>query len=143
MFIGEHRHNIDDKGRVQVPSKWRSELAGGAVVTKGFDGSLTLYSRSRWEETAAKLSALPQSQPEARAFVRQTLAGAVDLELDKLGRVLLPTYLREYAGATKQLVLAGLHDHIEIWDEQRWNAYINGIDQGSPEYTQTLKELGI
>ena len=143
MFIGEYRHNVDDKGRVQVPSKWRSKLAEGAVVTKGFDGSLTVYPLSVWEETAVKLSALPQSQPEARAFVRQTLAGAVDVELDKLGRVLLPGYLREYAGMSKSLVLAGLHDHVELWDEARWNDYIKGIDQQSPEYASTLKELGI
>ena len=143
MFIGEYRHNMDDKGRVQVPSKWRSKLAGGAVITKGFDGSLTVYPLPVWEATAAKLSALPQSQPEARAFVRQTLAGAVDVELDKLGRVLLPPYLREYAGLGKNLIIAGLHDHAEIWDETRWNAYVKGIDQQSPEYSSTLKELGI
>ena len=143
MFIGEYRHTIDEKGRVQVPAKWRSKLAEGAVVTKGFDGSLTVYPLSAWSEIAAKLAALPQSQPQARAFVRQTLAGAVDVEIDKLGRVLLPTYLREYAQLSKNVVVAGLHDHAEIWDETRWNTYVAAIDQEDPTFSETLTEFGI
>jgi len=143
MFIGEYRHNIDEKGRVQVPVKWRSRLAEGAVITKGFDGSLKFYPASQWQEIAAKLANLPQSQPEVRAYVRQTLAGAVDVELDKLGRVVVPLYLRQYAHLSKQTVLAGLHDHIELWDEATWNSYIGGIDSGTAEFAETLKEMGI
>lgn len=143
MFIGEHSHSIDEKGRLQVPVKWRSKLAGGAVVTKGFDGSLKFYPAEKWGEIAAKLAQLPQSQPQARAFVRQTLAGAVDVELDKLGRVLLPPYLREYASLSKHAVLAGLHDHVEIWSADTWKKYQNGIDTESDDYYQTLKDIGI
>ena len=143
MFIGEHRHSIDEKGRLQLPVKWRSLLAEGAVVTKGFDGSLTFYPLEAWKEIAAKLSLLPQSQPEARAYVRQTLAGAVDVELDKLGRVVIPAYLREYANLKKATVLAGLNDHIEVWQEEAWNAYVQSIDQAKPAFSQTLTELGI
>jgi MraZ protein len=143
MLIGEHAHAIDDKGRMQVPAKWRPLLAGGAVVTKGFDGSLQCYPTTVWDEIAAKLMQLPQSQPEARAYVRQTLAGAVDVELDKSGRILLPQYLRSFAGLSKQVILAGLADRFEIWDEQAWNRYQAGIDVDAPGYTQTLKEIGI
>jgi MraZ protein len=143
MFIGEYRHNIDEKGRVQVPVKWRSKLADGAVVTKGFDGSLKFYPISVWQDIAAKLASLPQSQPETRAYVRQTLAGAVDVELDKLGRIVIPPYLRGYAGLSKQTVLAGLHDHIELWDEKTWNSYIDGIDVTTTAFSDTLKEMGI
>ena len=143
MFIGEYRHNLDEKGRLQVPVKWRSRLADGAVITKGFDGSLKFYPSSVWQEIALKLSLLPQSQPSARAYVRQTLAGAVDVELDKLGRVILPGYLRTYARLQRQVVLAGLHDHMEIWDTQSWELYVQHIDPSSAEFTQTLKEIGI
>jgi MraZ protein len=143
MLIGEHAHAIDDKGRLQVPAKWRSLLAGGAVVTKGFDGSLKCYPMLVWEDIAAKLVQLPQSQPDARAFVRQTLAGAVDVELDKSGRMLLPQYLRSFAGLSKQVTLAGLADHFEIWDEATWQRYQEAIDPSSPNYSQTLKEIGI
>ena len=144
MFIGEYRHNIDDKGRLQVPVKWRSKLAAeGAVITKGFDGSLKFYPRTVWEEIASKLASLPQSQPDARAYVRQTLAGAVDVEIDKLGRILVPPYLRQFAHINKQVVLAGLHDHIEVWDEDAWSHYLTTIDQDSPHFSETLKEMGI
>jgi MraZ protein len=143
MFIGEYRHNVDDKGRLQVPAKWRSKLAEGAVVTKGFDGSLKLYPISVWQVIAEQLTQLPQSQPAARAYVRQTLAGAVDVELDKLGRIIVPGYLRQYASIHKATVLAGLHDHVEVWEEGAWEKYIAGIDQQNPEFNQTLQEMGI
>lgn len=143
MFIGEHRHSIDEKGRLQVPAKWRGQLAEGAVVTKGFDGSLKLYPASLWQQKAEQLTNLPQSQPASRAFVRQTLAGAVDLEPDKLGRFVIPSYLRQFAGLHKDTVLAGLADHIEIWDIKTWDKYQASIDPTAPDYVQTLTDIGI
>lgn len=143
MFIGEHRHSIDEKGRLQVPAKWRGQLAGGAVVTKGFDGSLKLYPVALWEELAANLSKLPQSQPASRAFVRQTLAGAVDLEPDKLGRFVIPQFLRQFASLGKETLLAGLADHIEIWDVKAWEQYQSKIDPTASDYIQTLTDIGI
>ena len=143
MFIGEFHHNVDEKGRVQVPVKWRSKLAGGAVVTKGFDGSLKCYPSAVWQEIANRLAELPQSQPSVRAYVRQTLAGAVDVELDKLGRIVLPAFLRQFANLKKQVVLAGLHDHLELWDQETWGTYITSIDQASPEFGQALEDMGI
>ena len=143
MFIGEFRHNLDDKGRLQIPVKWRSKLASGAVITKGFDGSLSFYPVDQWEEIAQKLATLPQSEPNARAYVRQTLAGAVDSELDKLGRVVIPGYLREYASLKKQVILAGLHDHLEIWDVDAWNKYVSAIDPNTNDFGASLRDLGI
>ena len=143
MFIGEHQHSIDEKGRLQVPVKWRSKLAEGAVITKGFDGSLKLYPSAVWARIAEKLAGLPQSQKAARAFVRQTLAGAVDVELDKSGRIVVPSYLRQFAGLNKQTVLAGLHDHVEVWDASTWSTYQDGIDQNSDEFQATLRDIGI
>lgn len=143
MFIGEHQHNIDDKGRLQVPVKWRPKLAEGAVITKGFDGSLKFYPASTWAEIAEKLATLPQSDPHARAYVRQTLAGAVDVELDKAGRVVVPPYLRQFATLSKNVTLAGLHSHIEVWDTKRWDGYQSSIDQGTADFSQALKDIGI
>ena len=143
MFIGQFAHNLDDKGRVQVPVKWRSLLAEGAVVTKGFDGSLKLMAKARFAALAQELSELPQSDPLVRAHVRQTLAGAMDVELDKSGRVVIPPYLRNYASLKKSVVLAGLSDFIELWDTETWNSYENAIDSSSPEATAALKEMGI
>ena len=143
MFIGEYRHSIDEKGRLQVPTKWRPKLADGAVITKGFDGSLKFYPVAAWQEIAARLAELPQSEPNVRAYVRQTLAGAVDVELDKLGRVVIPGFLRRYANLTKQTVFAGLQNHMEIWDEESWNRYIQDINPESPEFSHHLQELGI
>lgn len=141
MFIGEYHHNIDDKGRLQVPTKWRSKLAEGVIITKGFDGSLKCYPLPVWATQAMKLSQLPQAQPELRAYVRQTLAGAVDEELDKLGRITLPGLLRQFAGVKKNVVLAGLHDHFEIWEAARWEAYLAGVSTDAIE-TQ-LQVIGI
>jgi len=143
MFIGEHRHNLDEKGRLQVPSSWRAKLAEGAVVTKGFAGSLKLYPLVQWQQIAARLAELPQSDPNARAYVRQTLAGAMDVELDKLGRCVLPAYLRQYANLTKATVLAGLHDHIELWDATSWDAYVAGADASSEARSEALQTYGI
>jgi len=143
MFIGEYHHTIDEKGRVQIPVKWRSRLAEGAVVTKGFDGSLKCYPLAEWQEIAAKLAELPQSQPNVSAYVRQTLAGAVDVELDKLGRIVLPGLLRQFASLKKQVVLAGLNNHLELWDSTTWEQYVNAIDQTTPEFGQALQDMGI
>lgn len=143
MFIGEHSHNVDEKGRLQVPVKWRSKLAEGVVITKGFDGSLACYPATEWAVKAQALSSLPQSDPNARAYVRQTLAGAVDCELDKLGRVIIPSYLREYAFIKKGVVLAGLNSTFEIWDAARWNEYQQSVDTSTSSFTQSLKEVGL
>jgi MraZ protein len=143
MFIGEYHHSIDEKGRIQVPIKWRSRLAAGAVVTKGFDGSLKGYPLEVWSQIAEKLAALPQAEPSVRAYVRQTLAAAVDVELDKLGRIVLPPLLRSFAGVTKQTVLAGLYDHFELWDAAAWGAYVAGIDGTDPRFTEQLRQIGI
>lgn len=143
MFIGEHRHNLDDKGRLQLPVKWRPQLAGGAVITKGLDGSLKFYPLLEWQAEAEKLSKLSQAEPSARAYVRQTLAGATDVELDKLGRVVIPAYLRHYAGLDKAAVLAGLHHHIEVWSEASWSKYLEAINPDTAEFTEVLKEIGI
>ena len=143
MFIGEYKHNIDDKGRLAIPAKLRVKLSDGAVVTRGLDNCLFLYPRSEWQKIAQKLSALPISQSKARAFSRLMLAGAMPVELDSQGRVTLPEYLRDFALLKKKAVVAGLYDRLEIWDEITWNKYKTGTEKGSGEIAEALGELGV
>ncbi len=120
MFVGEYRHNVDSKGRLAIPFRMRSELERGAVVTRGVDACLTVYTREEWDKLAAKIADLPMSDPKARRFARFFLAGAAEVEFDKQGRVLLPAYLREYAGITGGVVVAGVFNRIELWSDARW-----------------------
>lgn len=143
MFIGEYQHTIDDKGRLAVPAKFRNELSKGAVVTRGLDNCLFLYPQKDWEELAEKLSKLPISKKNTRAFARLMLAGAMDCEIDKQGRIILPDYLRKYANVTKKVVVAGLYNRLEIWDEETWNKYKTGAEKNSSEIAETLGEIGV
>ena len=143
MFIGEYSHNLDDKGRMAIPAKFRRELAKGAVVTRGLDNCLFLYTKTEWAKLAEKLAALPISQSNSRAFSRLMLAGAMDVELDKQGRVILPEYLRKFASIKKTLVVAGLYNRLEIWDEELWNKYKNQTEAESGTIAEKMGELGV
>jgi MraZ protein len=143
MFIGEYSHNLDDKGRLAVPIKFRRDLAKGAVVTRGLDNCLFLYTKSEWEKLAEKLAALPISQANSRAFARLMLAGAMDVPMDKQGRVILPEYLRNFAGIKKATIIAGLYNRLELWDEARWQSYKNSTEKESSEIAERMAELGV
>jgi len=143
MFIGEYNHNLDDKGRVAVPAKFRALLKGGAVVTRGLDNCLFLYTKKEWQELAMKLAKLPISQANTRAFARLMLAGAMDVDFDNQGRIMLPEYLRKFAGLKKNLIIAGLYDRLEIWDEVAWNKYKKGTEKKSTAIAEALGELGV
>jgi MraZ protein len=143
MFIGEYTISMDSKGRIAVPAKFRSLLATSAVVTRGLDQSLFLYPKNEWEGIASKLAALPLSQANSRAFSRLMLAGAWDIELDKQGRVMLPEYLRKFANLSKRIVIAGLYNRLEIWDEQAWLAYKANTERESTSIAEGLGELGV
>jgi MraZ protein len=120
MFYGEFEHSIDDKGRITVPARFRSRLDAGLVVTKGIDPCLSLYPADIWAALAEEIAALPITNAKAREFQRQRFGGAVDALPDKLGRIGLPNYLREYANVDKQAVFIGLYDHCEIWNPEQW-----------------------
>ena len=143
MFIGEYNHNLDDKGRLAIPAKFRNILKKGAVVTKGLDNCLFLYSKEKFEEMAKKFSALPISQAKARAFSRHMLAGAMDLEFDNQGRITLPEYLRRFSTLKKKVIVAGLYDHLEIWDEGAWNKYKLESEKNSNAIAEALGDLGV
>lgn len=143
MFIGEYKHNLDEKGRLAIPTKFRADLSKGAVVTRGLDTSLFLFPKEEWDKLAEKLASLPLGQSSSRAFARLMLAGAMDVEVDKQGRVVLPEYLRTYAGLEKSVVIAGLFNRLELWDESTWNAYKSKMEEDAESVAEQLGELGV
>lgn len=143
MFIGEYHHALDDKGRIQIPVKFRVELAKGAVVTRGLDNCLFVYPRKEWATLAQKLSMLPISKANTRAFSRLMLAGAMELDVDKQGRAMVPEYLRRFAGLTKMVVVAGLATRLELWDKDGWEKYRSGTERQSGDIAEALGELGV
>ena len=120
MFMGEYNHTIDAKGRLIIPSKFRELLGEEFVLTKGLDGCLSIYPMTEWEAFEKKLSALPLTNKNARTLTRFFVAGATECELDKQGRILIPSTLREFAGLEKNVMLAGQLGRIDIWDEEKW-----------------------
>jgi MraZ protein len=120
MFLGEFRHTIDEKGRLTIPAKFRGLLAAGMVITRGFDRNLMAFSLEGWETLAERVRALPMSDPTARELRRRVFSGAADLIPDRQGRVLLPSYLREFANIDTDVVITGMLDHLEIWNYEAW-----------------------
>lgn len=143
MLLGEYKHSVDEKGRIAVPAKFRDAFAAGAIITRGLDRSLFIFSMVEWEMLAKKLTALPIAQGNSRAFARLMLAGAMDVRIDQQGRILVPDYLREYAGIDKQVVLAGLVSRIEVWDATSWAEYKAKTESASDQIAEQLGELGI
>jgi MraZ protein len=140
MFIGEYQHNLDDKGRLAIPAKFRGQLSDGAVVTKGLDNCLSLFTKEGWEIEAERLMSLPLTQANSRAYARFMLASAYPVEVDKQGRVNIPATLREYASVNGTTVVTGLGDHVEIWEPKAWNEYRSHIEKDSANIAE---ELGI
>ncbi|HEY4474551.1 MAG TPA: division/cell wall cluster transcriptional repressor MraZ [Candidatus Paceibacterota bacterium] len=143
MLIGEFRHNLDPKKRLAIPSKFRKELGNGAVLTKGLDGCLFIFSSKSWAPFAEMLGGLSIGKQDTRSFARLFLSGAVEVEFDSLGRILIPDNLKEYASFKKEVVIAGLFNRLEIWDEEKWNKYKNDLEKNSDKIAEKLGELGL
>ena len=138
-FKGEYSHSIDAKGRLILPAKFREILGEQFVVTKGFDGCLIVFAQDGWEKFEEKLQALPMDKPEARMLGRFFIAGAIDAEVDKQGRILLPASLLHHAKIEKDAVIAGVGNRAEIWSKEEWEKActfddINGIAAKMSEY---------
>ena len=142
MLIGEYVHSIDVKKRLSIPAKFRKEIGKRAVLTRGLDKSLFLYSIDEWKRIADKLSKLPAGQASTRGFVRLMLAGALDVEIDSLGRILVPDYLKEYAAIKESAVITGVYNRLEIWDEGIWNEYKGRIEKEATDIAEKLGEVG-
>lgn len=143
MFIGEYIYSIDDKKRLAIPSKFRKVLGQKAVITRGLDNCLFLFPLKEWQKLADKLSRLPLSQSDARGFARIMLIGAMDVNLDNLGRILIPDYLKNYGSLKKKVVVAGVYNRVEIWDENKWQDYKKKTEAGMGDIAERLGELGV
>ncbi len=143
MFIGEYQATIDEKGRISIPAKFRPQLKQKIVVTRGLDNSLFLYSMDEWKKLASKLASLPISTANTRGFQRLMLAGAMDCDIDKQGRIILPGYLKEFAKIGKKVIIAGLYNRVEIWSEDLWKAYKAQTEAASNAIAEQLGNLRV
>lgn len=143
MLIGEHAHNLDAKRRLAIPSKFRKELGEGAILTRGLDNCLFIFPSKYWTPFAEMLAGLSMAKQDTRSFARLFLSAAVEVEFDSLGRILIPERLKEYAGLKKSVIVAGLFNRLEIWDEDKWNSYKLNLEKNSDSIAEKLGELGM
>lgn len=141
MFMSQYNHTVDAKGRLIVPSKFRERLGEEFVVTKGMDGCLFVYANEDWAVFEQKLTSLPLINKEARKFARFFLAGASQVEVDKQGRILIASNLREFAGLDKEVVLVGVGSRIEIWSLEKWEGM--DFDDDMDDISATMESLGL
>ena len=141
MFMGEYNHTIDAKGRLIIPSKFREILGDEFVITKGLDGCLFVYDNNEWNVFEEKLKSLPLTNKDASQFARFFLAGAASVEVDKQGRILVPSVLREFADISKEVVLVGVASRIEIWSKARWDGAADYEDMD--EIAEHMADLGL
>ena len=143
MFMGEYQHNIDDKGRVIIPAKFREELGASFVITRGLDKSLFVYPESEWKQVEQKLKSLPFTKADARKFTRFFFSGATECEVDKQGRVSIPGSLRDYAELTKECVFIGVSNRVEIWSKQLWEAYYEESEDSFNEIAEKIVDFDL
>ncbi|WP_280769089.1 division/cell wall cluster transcriptional repressor MraZ [Salipaludibacillus daqingensis] len=141
MFMGEHHHNIDDKGRMIVPAKFREELGSTFVVTRGMDKCLFVYPEEEWKQLEQKLKSLPFTKKDARAFTRFFFSGAAECELDKQGRVNIASTLRSYAKLEKECVIIGVSNRVEIWSKAIWEEYFAESEESFAEIAEGIVDF--
>lgn len=139
--MGQYNHTIDVKGRLIVPSKYRDILGDEFVVTKGLDGCLFVYDNAEWQAFEKKLKELPLNNTDARKFTRYFLAGAATAEVDKQGRILIPSVLREFAGLEKDVTLIGVGSRVEIWSTDRYEGNVSCEEMD--EVMERMNEIGL
>ncbi|HHY47354.1 MAG TPA: division/cell wall cluster transcriptional repressor MraZ [Firmicutes bacterium] len=142
MFIGSYQHSIDEKGRVIIPSRFREGLGNRPVITRGLDQCLFLFPLDEWEKQSRELASLPLSKADARAYSRLFFAGAAECELDKQGRIMIPTYLRDYAKLERDVVIIGVSSRIEIWALESWQEYSRQAEASYEEIAEHLVGIG-
>jgi len=142
MFSGEFEHIIDDKGRLTIPARFRDELTEGMFVTRGLDGCLFVYPLDSWKALAEKVATLPLTQSDARYFSRLIYSGS-DCKLDKQGRILLPSSLRQHAGIENEVVIIGVNSRLEIWSKERWQEVTAKLENEAATFAEQLAGLGI
>lgn len=143
MLIGEYTHTLDPKKRLSIPAKWRKELGKKVVVTRGLDNCLFVYPMKQWGEITEKVRQLPLGQADTRGFNRFFLSGAVETDVDSAGRILVADFLKAFAGLKSRVVLAGVHDRIEIWDDKVWRSYTARIEKQADALAEKLGDVGV
>lgn len=143
MLIGEYTHTFDTKNRVALPAKFRKEFGKKVIVTKGLDRCLFIYTHKAWEKIVARMSDLSIGQAGTRGFNRFMLSGAVEVEPDSQGRILIPDFLKGFANLGGKVVLAGVNDRVEVWNESEWETYKSNIEQNADQLAEKLGEIGI
>ncbi len=138
MLLGEHDHSLDDKNRLTLPAKLREAFAGQFIVTRGMDGCLDVYPRAEWDELAARIRELDPLGRESRVMRRHFFTGAVTAELDKQGRFVLPAALLEREGIGREVTVAGVYDHLEIWDRAAWRTHLNEVEGSAENVAERL-----
>lgn len=143
MLIGEYIHTLDPKKRLALPSKFRKELGKKVVITRGLDNCLFVYPLKAWQKVSEKIALLPMGQADTRGFGRFMLAGAVESDIDSIGRILVPDFLKAFAGFQTSVAVIGVHDRVELWDEKVWGAYKERIEKQADALAEKLGEVGI
>ena len=143
MFLGEYLHTLDTKKRISLPVKFRKEVGRKVVITRGLDNCLFVYSQRSWEKISAKLGELSMGQADQRGFNRFLLSGAVEVDVDSIGRILIPDFLKDFASLRNKVVITGVNDRIEVWNERLWNEYKRRIEKQADAMAEKLGDLGV
>lgn len=143
MLIGEYLHAVDPKKRLSLPAKFRTELGKRVIVTRGLDQCLFVFPLGSWKKLVQKIGELSIGSTESRGFNRFMLSGAVELEVDAAGRIVIPEFLKTFAGINDRVVLAGINDRVEIWEEARWESYKKTIEAQGDRIAERLGEVGV
>lgn len=138
MLMGEFHHNIDEKNRLIIPSKFRNEIGDNFVITRGIEKCLFVYSIPEWESIVSKLKTLPFTKKDTRDFTRFFLSGAITCEVDKSGRTCISTPLVNYANLKKECVIIGANDRLEIWDLDSWNNFFESNEENFANIAENL-----
>jgi len=141
--MGEYHHNIDEKNRLIIPSKFRYELGEKFIVTRGLDGCLFVYPLNEWDKITNQLNTLPFTKKDARAFSRFFLSGATECEFDRQGRINIPTPLISYASLKKECVIIGVNDRLEIWSKDLWEKFFNDNEEALSDIAENLFESNV
>ena len=142
LLIGEYEHTLDEKKRISLPKTFRAALGKRVVITRGLDRCLFVYSREAWGKVAEKLQSLSIVDQDTRGFNRFMLSGAAEVEVDGVGRVLIPDHQKEFANLKRRVVFAGISDHVEVWNADHWHSYKKRIDKDAERMAKKLSEIG-
>jgi len=143
MLIGEYTHIIDDKNRLSLPARFRAEMGKKVVVTPGLDGCLFVFTLKQWEKISGKLGESSLLQGDTRSFNRYMLGGAAEAEVDSLGRVLIPDFLRERATLKEKVAIVGVQSRVELWNDKKWQEYKRGVEGQADTLAEKLGSVGV